>query len=137
MTEPSLPLQAAIRSRLVASSEVTSIIPASAIVDRNATPALDHSIVIGEATIGPDAGIKRDRHIVVADLHVWRKEPGLAGAKQVVGAIRAALGDGPLSVTGYHVVDLRIASTRLLRDPGGHHSHAVVSLEARLLEVAP
>lgn len=134
--EPSLPLQAAIRARLVASSAITSIIPATAIMDRNATPALDHSIVIGEAMTGPDDGIARHRHMIVADVHVWRKEPGLVGSKQVVGAIRDALNDGPLSVTGYHVADLRIASTRFLRDPGGLHSHAVLSLECRLVEVA-
>lgn len=134
--EPSLPLQAAVRARLVASSAVTSIIPASAIVDRNATPALDHSIVIGEGVTGPDDGIARDRHIVVADVHVWRKEAGLVGAKQVVGAIREALSDGPLAVADFHVVDLRIASSRFLRDPNGTHSHAVVSLEARLQELA-
>ncbi|MCP8894326.1 DUF3168 domain-containing protein [Shinella daejeonensis] len=136
MTEPSLPLQAAIRARLVAASAVTSIIPASAIVDRNATPALDNSIVIGEAMTGPDDGLARHRHMIVADVHVWRKEPGLVGTKQVVGAIRAALSDGPLSVPGFHVVDLRIASSRFLRDPGGHHSHGILSLEARLVEIA-
>lgn len=136
MTEPSLPLQAAIRARLVASSAVTSIIPATAIVDRNATPALDNSIVIGEAMTGPDDGLARHRHMIVADVHVWRKEPGLVGAKQVVGAIRAALSDGPLSVAGFHVADLRIASSRFLRDPGGLHSHGILSLEARLVEIA-
>lgn len=136
MTEPSLPLQAAIRARLVAASAVTSIIPATAIVDRNATPALDNSIVIGEAMTGPDDGLARQRHMIVADVHVWRKEPGLVGAKQVVGAIRAALSDGPLSVAGFHVADLRIASSRFLRDPGGLHSHGILSLEARLVEIA-
>lgn len=134
--EPSLPLQAAIRARLVASSAVTSIIPATAIVDRNAAPALDHSIVIGEGQTIPDAGIARNRHEVFADLHIWRKEPGLVGSKQAVGAIRDALNDGPLTVAGFHVIDLRIASSRFLRDPGGLHSHAVLSLEARLIEVA-
>jgi hypothetical protein len=134
--EPSLPLQAAIRARLVAASAVTSIIPATAIVDRNATPALDNSIVIGEAMASPDDGLARHRHYVFADLHVWRKEPGLVGAKQVVGAIRDALNDGPLSVDGYHVADLRIASSRFLRDPDGVHSHAVLSLECRLQELA-
>lgn len=136
MTEPSLALQAAVRARLVASSAVTSIIPAAAIVDRNATPALDHSIIIGEGMTVPDDGIARDRHEVFADLHIWRKEPGLVGSKQVVGAIRDALNDGPLSVAGFHVVDLRIASTRFLRDREGEHSHAVLSLECRLQELA-
>lgn len=134
MTEPSLALQAAIRARLVGASAITSVIPATAIVDRNATPALDHSIVIGEAITGPDDGLARHRHMIVADVHVWRKEPGLAGSKQVAGAIRDALNDGPLTVTGFHVADLRIASSRFLRDPGGVHSHAVLSLECRLVE---
>ncbi len=134
--EPSLDLQKAIRNRLVGASAVTSIIPAAAIVDRNATPALDHSIVIGEGITAPDDGLARTRHHVVADVHVWRKEPSLAGAKQVVGAIRDALNDGPLILDMHHVADLRIASTRFLRDPGGLHSHAVLSLEARLVEFA-
>ena len=134
--EPSLDLQKAVRNRLVAASAVTSIIPATAIVDRNATPALDHSIVIGEAMTGPDDGLARTRHSVVFDLHVWRKEPGLAGVKQVVGAIRDALNDGPLILDHHHVAGLRIASTRFLRDPGGLHSHAVLSLECRLVEFA-
>ena len=136
MMEPSLALQAAIRARLVASNAVTSIIPASAIVDRNASPALDNSIVIGEATTGPDDGIARVRYIVVSDLHIWRKEPGTVGSKQVAGAIRDALSDGPIAVAGFHVADLRIASVRFLRDPGGLHSHGVLSLEARLVELA-
>lgn len=134
--EPSLDLQKAIRARLIAASAVTSIIPATAIVDRNATPALDHSIVIGEGIAAPDDGLARTRHHVVADVHVWRKEPGLAGSKQVVGAIRDALNDGPLILDMHHVADLRITSTRFLRDPGGLHSHAVLSLEARLVEFA-
>jgi len=136
MTEPSLALQAAIRARLVGTSAVTAIIPASSILDRNATPALDNSIVIGEGVTGLDEGIARNRHLVVADLHVWRKEPGLVGAKQVVGAIMDAFRDGPLTVTGFHVVDLRIASSRFLRDPGGQHSHAILTLECRMMELA-
>ncbi len=134
--EPSLDLQKAIRARLVASSAVTAIIPASAIVDRNATPALDNSIVIGEGYSNPDDGLARARHHAFADLHIWRKEPGLVGAKQVIGAIRDALNDGPLALDNFHVADLRIASSRFLRDPGGLHSHAVLSLEARLVELA-
>lgn len=135
--EPSLDLQKAIRTRLVATSAVIAIIPASAIVDRNATPALDNSIVIGEGTTGPDDGIARNRHLVVADVHVWRKETSLAGAKQVVGLIKDALADGPLSLEHYHIADLLIASSRFLRDPGGLHSHAILSLQARLVETAP
>lgn len=137
VTEPSLALQSAIRARLVASSAVTSLVPAASILDRNAGPELDNTIIIGEGMTIPDDGLARNRHEAFADLHIWRKEPGLVGAKQIAGAIRAALADGPLAVAGFHVADLRIASTRFLRDPNGTHSHGVVALEARLMEVAP
>ncbi|WP_024587624.1 DUF3168 domain-containing protein [Aliihoeflea sp. 2WW] len=136
MIDPSLAMQVALRTRLVASSAVTSIVPATMIVDRNASPALDNGIVIGEGQTLPDDGLARNRHEVFADLHIWRKESGLVGSKQIAGAIRQALNDGPLTVAGYHVVDLRIASTRFMRDPNGTHSHGVLSLVARLVEVA-
>lgn len=136
MIDPSLAIQVALRTRLVASSAVTSIVPATLIVDRNASPALDNGIVIGEGQTLPDEGIARNRHEVFADLHLWRRESGVVGSKQIAGAIRTALDDGPLTVSGFHVADLRIASTRFLRDPNGTHSHGVVSLVARLVEVA-
>lgn len=136
MTEPSLALQAAIRSRLNASSAVIGLVPSNAIVDRNSTPVLDNSIVIGEGMTTPDDGLSRSRHEAFADLHIWRKEPGLVGAKQVAGAIRAALSDGPMTVDSFHVADLRVASSRFIRDPNGTHSHGIVSLVARVVEVA-
>jgi len=137
VTEPSLALQTAIRSRLIASSAVTGLVPASAIVDRNSTPVLDNAILIGEGMTLADDGLARTRHEAFADLHIWRKESGLVGAKQVAGAIRAALSDGPMTVGGFHVADLRIASSRFIRDPGGQHSHGIVSLVARVVEVTP
>lgn len=135
MIEATLALQAAIRSRLIGSSAITAMIPATAIVDRNATPALDNSIVIGEGFTVPDDGLARTRHLATLDLHVWKKEPSLAGVKSISQSIREALQDGPLTVAGYHVADLRIASTRFMRDPGGLHSHAVLSLECRVVEL--
>lgn len=134
--EPSLALQAAIRARLVASSALTNLVPATSILDRNSRPELDTAIIIGEGMTIPDDGLSRRRHETFADLHIWRKEPGLVGSKQIAGAIRQALSDGPLAVTGFHVADLRIASTRFMRDPNGTHSHGVFSLECRLVEIA-
>jgi len=42
-----------------------------------------------------------------------------------------------MTVGGFHVADLRIASSRFIRDPGGQHSHGIVSLVARVVEVTP
>jgi hypothetical protein len=53
-----------------------------------------------------------------------------------VGAIRDVLtmAVGPLD--HHHVAGLYVASTRLMRDPDGVHSHAVMTLYARLVELA-
>ncbi|WP_353641965.1 DUF3168 domain-containing protein [Mesorhizobium sp. WSM2239] len=134
--EPSLDLQKSLRNRLVATSAVTALVPATSILDRNARPELDNAIIIGEGQTLPDEGLARHRHQAFADLHIWRKEVGLAGSKQIAGAIRDALNDGPLTLDHFRIADLRIASTRFLRDPDGIHSHAVMSLEARLVELA-
>ncbi len=130
--EPSLELQKAIRGRLVASSSVTSLVPATSILDRNARPVPDPAIIIGEGQTVPDDGLSRSRHQVFADLHIWKTEPGLVGAKQIAGAIRAALADTFWNIAGLHVVDLHISSSRFLRDPDGQHSHAVITIAARV-----
>lgn len=132
--EASLELQKAIRSRLVAATTVTSLVPVANIVDRNGTPATFPSIILGEGQSVPGGDIARRRHDVFLDLHIWQKETGLAFSKQVAGAVRDALKDTNWSTTGLHVADLYISSSRFIRDPNGIHSHGVISLSAIVLE---
>ncbi len=134
--EPSLDLQKAIRARLVASSAVTALVGASSILDRNSLPAPSPSIIIGEGQTVPGDDLTRKHHGVYLDLHIWNEEPGLAGSKQIAGVIRDALSDAFWKLDNHHVADLRIDGTRFLRDPGGQHSHAVMTLYALLVEVA-
>lgn len=133
--EASLELQKAIRSRLAAATAVTSLVPATSIVDRNGTPATFPSIILGEGQTVPGGDIARRRHDVFLDLHIWQKETGLAFAKQVSGAIRDALTDTQWTATGLHIADLYVTSSRFLRDPSGTYSHAVLSLTAHVLGV--
>lgn len=134
--EPSHELQKAIRVRLVASSALTSLVPSANIVDRNGTPAVFPSILLGEGQTIPGGDIARRRHEVFVDLHIWQKETGLVFSKQVAGAIREALADTRWTATGLDVADLRVISSRFMRDPNGIHSHGVISLTALVSEVA-
>ncbi len=134
--EPSLALQAAIRSRLVASSALTALVPAANVRDANGIPAVFPCVLIGEGMSSPAGDISRQRHDVVLDLHIWVAETGLVTAKQIAGAIRAALTDTVWAAAGLHVADLHVASSRFLRDPDGIHSHAVISLSAIVKELA-
>ncbi len=136
MTEPSLALQAAIRVRLVASSALVALVPAASILDRNSRPETFPCILIGESQTIPDEGLARTRHQIFADLHIWQKEAGVAGAKQIAGAVREALADTRWTIPGLHVADLYVSSSRFIRDPDGIHSHGVITLQASVVEVA-
>lgn len=136
MTEPSLDLQKALRARLVAASTVTMLVPATSILDRNSRPEVFPCILIGEGQTIPDEGLARARHQVFSDLHIWKTEPGLAGCKQIVGAIRNALADTVWALDHHHVADLFIADSRFIRDPDGTHSHGMITVQARVVEWA-
>lgn len=127
-----LALQKALRARLVATSAVTALVPASAILDRHTAPVVDPSLILGETVEALDPSAASDNRVTLAHtLHVWKKEPSFSGAKLIVAAIRAALkGTRPALENGYHLAGWRVASARFLRDPDGVTSHAVVTVEA-------
>lgn len=130
-------VQTAIRLRLVATSAVTDLVPATSILDVNQRPAPVPSIVIGEGqSLEGDRIDRRDQRVVM-DLHVWKREPGLAGVKAIAGAIRAALHAGRLpQIEGVHFTDCRVSTMRFLRDPDGETAHGVITIEALVSEVA-
>jgi hypothetical protein len=136
MIEPSLDFQKGIRQRLIASSVVTSLVPAANIVDKNGRPEVFPCIIIGESQAVPGDMIARNDFVTHADLHIWLKEASLVGAKQVAAAIRQALSDRLYDLDAHRVGDLYIESSRFTRDPDGLHSHGIVTLCARLIEVA-
>lgn len=132
-----LALQKALRARLVAASAVTSLVPAASILDRNQRPAPSPSIILGEAQVVDEGdALDRQRVRVYHTLHVWKTEPSLVGASQIVGAIRKALAGARLVLDpGFHCADHRVADLRLMRDPDGETSHGIVTVEALILEV--
>ena len=133
--EPSLSLQAAVRDRLTASAGVTALVPADNILDKNSLPQVFPCVVIGEGQVIPDEGIARNRHQVFLDLHIWQKELGLAQAKAIAGAARAALKDRPWTASGLNVADLHFPMVRFMRDNSGLYSHGVITLKALVEEV--
>lgn len=134
----SLALQKAIRQRLVATSAVTQLVPAASILDTNQRPAPSPSIIIGEGQAVEGDRIDRRDQRVILDLHVWKKETGLAGVKAIAGAIRAAIRAARFDASdNIHFGDCYVSSARFLRDPDGETSHAVVTVEALVCEVTP
>ncbi|GGG62783.1 hypothetical protein GCM10011415_06450 [Salipiger pallidus] len=132
-----LAVQIAIRSRLVATAAVTDLVPTTAILDRNATPAPRPSIVIGDAQVVDEGtSIARTRERIFHTIHVWKTEPSREGVKRIMSAIRAAIRAERLDLgAGYHCVDWRISSTRALSDPDGETSHGIMVIDVLAEEV--
>ena len=132
MGEPSLALQQAIRDRLIGWDDLTALVPADAIIDRSGAPELARCVMIGDGQT-----VFADYHSsAYADLHVWVKEPGLARAKQIAGAIIDAIDDDRFQIEGLFVSDVTVTGTRYMRDPHGVYSHGIVSVRAIVQERA-
>lgn len=133
-----LAMQKAIRARLIGMDALTQLVPAANILDRNERPNPRPSIVIGEGqSIDEGDSIARTLTRVYMDLHIWVEEPSTEISKRISGAIRKAV-NGPRfqPVDGFHFADCRIRGSRFLRDPDGKTSHAVVTIDALVQEVA-
>ena len=135
--DPSLELQAAIRSRLLASPGLLTLVPADNIGDQSGRPEKVPSIIIGEAQVV----YRRFAAEVHTTIHVWQQEPGLVWAKAATGHIVRALQqdaqmDGPFSTEHFAVLDMRASDSRFMRDPHGSYSHTVINVTATVKELA-
>ncbi len=136
MVEASLDVQKAIRDKLVDSDVITSLVPATSILDANGRPEQMPCIRIGAGQVLQDEGIARNRWHVYLDLHIFAQEPGLQTVKTVAGAIARVVNASKLfTLDSHYCGDAYIGSARYMRDPDGIHSHAVVTIEARLIEL--
>lgn len=129
-----LAVQIAVRSRLVTTSAVTVLVPANNILDINSRPAPDPAIILGEGQAVEYGDVARRGELVFLDLHIWKKEPSLEGVKAIAGAVRSAIHSDRLSIANYSCGDCRVSSMRFLRDPDGETSHAIVTIEALVVE---
>ncbi|MGL9618305.1 DUF3168 domain-containing protein [Bradyrhizobium sp. U531] len=138
VSDPSLALQKAIRTRLIASSELMALVQTNHILDANGRPEIMPAVYIGEGqTI-----FRRWDATTHATLHVWFQEPGLVQCKEAVSAIVAAVridaqADGVLPIDGFTVHDMQATQTRYMRDPHGSFSHGVVTIAAIVKARAP
>ena len=135
MIDPSLAVQRAIRARLIGVAAVTALVPAANIVDRHQLPVLDPSIVLGEDQVVDNDVNSLKRHLlrVYSTLHIWKREPSLAGVKLIGGEVRGALEStyaAAIADPDWASVLWRVQSVRYLRDPDGETSHGVMTIDS-------
>ncbi|MBK3745816.1 DUF3168 domain-containing protein [Paraburkholderia aspalathi] len=133
MIEPTLALQTAIRSALLASGNVTALVPANHIRSGSTRPdSLPCVILSGVSTqnLGHASGGQYLARCLI-DLHVWAIDDGHDTAWQIGFAVCNALRDAP-EAADFGIDDWSVPTVRWMRDPDPDKSycHGVISLEA-------
>lgn len=135
MTDTSLAMQAAVIAALKNAAAVETIV-AERIYDRVPDNAAFPYVKYGGDQVlqdDIDAGdCLQEAFEVFVTLHAWSRKVGQVEAKTLGGAIRAALHNVALTVTGHRLVVLEHDSTRYLEDPDGLSSHGVLTFRALL-----
>lgn len=131
----SLAFQKFAKAKLSADEGVTALVAADAIVDANARPEVFPRIVLGEDIALPADDTVGRYTTVAATLHIWKREPGLAGAKEIAGAVQRALRGQLWTRDGYRCIDCKFQSARFIRDPDGETAHGIVTFEAVIEEL--
>ena len=131
MADPSLALQGAINTRL--RSQVPAV--SNRVFDHVPAAAAFPYIEIGEFQTVDDGAQCHDGVEVYATLHVWSRPSEITPAGQVevktiAGAVRGALHEAELTLTGWQFLEIAHQDTRYLKDPDGLTSHAVLSFRA-------
>lgn len=131
MIEPTLALQTAIRTALVGNSAVTALVPVDHIRAGSTRPDKLPCIMMsdGNTTLhGHDYTAQRTAWVYL-DLHIWTLDDGQDAAKEIAGAVTAAL-DKPMTIDGGDCDHFRVTASRFPRDPTPGYGHGVLSVEA-------
>jgi len=132
MIEPTLALQTAIRSRLTSKQEVTALVPAENIRSGSTRPDKTPTIIMSDGTTalhGYDYTAQRTAWVYL-DLHIWTLNAGQDTAKEIAGAVMAALDKRNLQIDGGYCDHFRVTASRFPRDPDPAYGHGVLSVEA-------
>ncbi len=126
MTEPSLALQTAIRTRLLNTPDIIELVEPLNIRDGDTRPSAFPSIIMGSAQVMTAGHYGSYRNVTVyLDLHIWSET--LEGTKRIGALVNKALFSA-VDTPGFDMTDgLRTERSIYMADPSGA-GHGVVSL---------
>jgi hypothetical protein len=130
MSDPSLPLQAAIVAALkgadIAGDRIYDSVPPS--------PTFPYVSISGSQVL-PDKADCIDGTEVFLQIDAWSRAQGYPELMGVSASIVDALDDQALTVDGFHLVVLEMQVLNYLRDPDGLTRHAALTFRALLQPV--
>lgn len=129
MPSVSLELQKAIVAALKADTAVNGLV-AGHVYDTVPSSDPFPRITLGEDQVIPERADCYLGDEVFITLHVWSRKTGFPETKRIAAAVRTALHDAELELTGFRLVDLASDGERFMRDPDGLTNHAVLTFRA-------
>lgn len=132
MIEPTLALQTAIRSALLASRDVIGLVPEDHIRSGSTRPDKTPAIIMSDGSTSLHGHDYRSQRMawVYLDLHVWTLDAGQDAAKRIAGAVMSALDKKALPIEGGYCDHFRLTGSRFPRDPDPAYGHGILSVEA-------
>lgn len=106
-----------------------------ALVDRRVYDRVDANVTFPYISFGPEQEIPEDIDCIDASeiflqIDIWSTDPGYREAKRIAGAVEKALHDSDLQLQDNAMVYIACNGRRMMRDPDGLTSHAVLTFRA-------
>lgn len=127
---PTWPLQQAVFAALGADATLTVLLGPGRIFDDVPQGTPLPYVTLGRMTAQDWSTGSEDGTEHVFTVHVWSGARGKKQAHELLGAIRAALHDQPLAVTGHSLVNLRHEHSEIRRDTDGETVHGFARFRA-------
>jgi hypothetical protein len=131
---PSFSLQQAVFAALTADAALTALLGANRIYDDVPQGSALPYLALGQTSVrdwstggdpGTDSGTEHSFTV-----HAWSKARGKKEAHEILAAVRAALHDQPLALTGHRLINLRHETSDVRRDPDGETVHGLARFRA-------
>ncbi|WP_035675090.1 DUF3168 domain-containing protein [Bradyrhizobium liaoningense] len=132
LTDPRFDLQKAIVQLLKNSGPVAALV-GDRIYDRvprnnaGTITAKFPFVGLGETQLLPELGEETNAAETTLTLHAWSQEVGFPEVLRIASAVASAVHDADLPIENCGVQSVLLSTSRVLRDPDGITSHAVLT----------
>src|SRR5262245_39109584 len=130
MSSASWSLQQSVFAALTADSALTSLLGGARIYDDVPQGTGLPYLTLGQSTERDWSTGTEDGNEHILTLHVWSNARGKKQAHDIIAAVRSALHDQPLTLTGHRLVNLRHEFSEARRDPDGEAIHGIARFRA-------
>ncbi|MFM1815271.1 MAG: hypothetical protein RLZ98_1966 [Pseudomonadota bacterium] len=131
MTSADWALQEKIHAVLTSDAATTGLLGGQHVYDDVPRGLQLPYVTFGRSTVSDWSTASDDGEEHVITLHVWSEGGGRKQALAIMDAMRNALHEAPLTLSGHRLVNLRHELSEARRDADGETIHGIVRLRAR------